>query len=143
MQVQSGPAAALATFATLSEGVQQQQLANDAQRDKMSFELEAKRIEADAREASEQRAHELAVQERAQRRDDKNDTRAFWFVVGASIFTAVITAVLFYKEEYKIAVPILTGLTGAGLGFQGGKGVGYTKAKREQQAPDLGSKPDK
>jgi hypothetical protein len=141
MQVQSGAAATLSAFAALPEPVQQQQLANDHQRDKMSFELEAKRIEADRKEAAEERAHELALREQAQRRDDRNDTRAFWFVVGASVFTAVITAILFIKEEYKIAVPMLTGLTGAGLGFQGGKSAGYTKAKREARADSL-SKPE-
>jgi hypothetical protein len=141
MSVQSGPSVAIAAFGGLPEQSQKQHLENDAQRDRMAYELESKQIETEAKEreaarthqAQEreaQRAHELAKWQRVTSNYETGESRAFWFTVGCLAAGVAGVVALFASGHDALAGHLANTIIAGGLGYQGGKSAGLIKANK-------------
>jgi Flp pilus assembly protein TadB len=131
MRVQSGPQVAIEAFGRLPESIQKQQLENDRDRDRMTFEIEIKRIDADSRTLTDERAHELAKNKNEMDADERHESRRFWFAVGIMVVVASAVIVLLAKDQYAFAVPLITAVLGIVTGYGTGHSSGYEKARRE------------
>jgi len=141
VSVRSGHAAAIGAFATLPEPIQRQQLQNDAQRDRMAFDLEQKQIDTDAKEREAQRAHDHAKWERSLVHHETNERRVFWFVVGALGVAVAGTVALFLAHQNEIAAHLVNTLIAGGIAYQGGKSAGFIKASKQTPALSDGHGP--
>lgn len=142
LSMQSGPAVAISAFGKLPEQVQRQQLENDAQRDRMNFELETKQLEAMERDREAQRRDRLARLDRILKHEEAFEKRAFFLVVGIVILIATAIIVLCSMRQWMIVSHLATGVLALAAGYQGGRGSGYAKAKKEQARLHAGAEDD-
>lgn len=134
VSMQSGPSVSIAAFGRLPEGIQKQTLENDAQRDRMAFEIEAKNLELMAKDRSEERSVRQHRFDKELTRDDGHDKRTFWFVVFVVGMLGAGMVALCLAKQWLIASHLATAVAALGAGYQGGKSSGFIKAQKQLAA---------
>ena len=104
---------------------------NDAERARQNYELEAAAIASEERQRNAERDMELQKYKLDLTHNERNESRAFYFVASITGVVCALIGVLIWRELYAIAAPLITGVLGIGTGWQGGKSAGYRQARRE------------
>ena len=140
MAVESGNAALASSFERLPESTQKQVLDNQAQRDRLAYDFEGKRLAAEAADRESERKDQLIRFQKTTDHEAAHKRRVFWAVVAGGVVGAIGAGLLGWVGQWEAARHLINSLVAGGLGFLAGRGA--TKVGKQRQLPPGGKDKD-
>jgi Flp pilus assembly protein TadB len=131
MMQMTGTAASLTALCQLPEATQIKQLENDGERERLRFDLEAKRLEAMRSDREARREDDRKRFETQTKTEQRTESMHYAYVVGVTVLLALLVGGLCWVKKYELAITVVSAGIAFGAGWVGGRTSGYSKARKD------------